>query len=323
MPTRFLMIVAVTLLTASCTSESTEVDSNNVTATDAEADTGTSSSDLGTVDGDAGNTNGTNDAGADATADAEIDMEGPVEMIPVIVAAGSNHSRWVSIDEGLTWCDVRETAPDTTDFDNPNLLRNITFTDGKFVTGSWTAIFVSENGYAWTEVTNGDGPAMGQWIAQIEHGNGWWVATGGYGTAMRSADLMTWENTSDSMPGNEASRSLAFGNGKFVTNRDNAGWWESTDGTNWTAIADSPNEKVLFNGTDFVVRPDYNAGRGIRLSGGWPDKILRSADADGAQSTVVATLDETPLNFAFGEANKSDYERANLPAALAQCLGVQ
>ncbi len=265
------------------------------------------------ADGGAIDTGGGSDAGS---------PDGGGALVPVIVAAGSNHGRWLSIDEGLTWCDVRETAPSTTDFDNPNLLRNITYANGRFVTGSWTAIFVSTNGYAWTDVTGDGEPAFGQWVAQIDYGNAWWVATGGYGTAMRSRDLMTWENVSDALPGNEASRTLAFGDGMFVTGRDGVGWWSSSDGTGWTQLDAAGGTDVIFDGTDFVARPDFDRGRGIRLQSGWPDQIRRAEDVDGASYTTVATLEESPTHFAFGYAPAADYAPGVVPAPLATCLGL-
>ncbi|UJR82417.1 hypothetical protein [Sandaracinus amylolyticus] len=269
-------------------------------------DGGTSSSDR-----DGGGLDGGGSSGPDAG--------DPGETIPVIVAAGSNHARWVSIDQGRTWCSVRGEAPGTTDFDNPNLLRNITYANGRFVTGSATAIFVSANGYEWTDV---GAPAFDQWVGQIDFGNGWWVATGGYGTAMRSRDLSAWENVSDALPGNEASRTLAFGAGTFVTARDGVGWWSSADGTGWTQLDAGGGTEVVFDGTRFVARPGYDRGHGVRLRNGWPDRIERAEDRDGAAFAAVATVEESPTRFAFGVAPAADYQRERLPASLADCLGL-
>lgn len=277
--------------------------------------------DVGSIDGGAVDVGPGLDVGA---VDVGEGLDGGTSeaTIPIVVGSGSNHGRWLSIDEGLTWCSVRDVAPSTTDFDNPNLLRNITYANGRFVTGSWTAIYVSTNGYAWTDVTGDGEPAFGQWVAQIAYGNDWWVATGGYGTAMRSRDLMTWEVVSDELPGNEASRSLAFGAGMFVTGRDSVGWWASADGTGWTQLDPSGDANVLFDGTDFVNRPDYDRGRGVRLQSGWPDQIRRADDVDGASYSTVATVEETPMHFAFGFAPAADYAPGVVPADLARCLGL-
>lgn len=258
--------------------------------------------------------------GAD-TGTAPADTGASGATIPVIVAAGANHWRWLSIDEGVTWCAVPHESTGTTDFDNPYLFRNITFANGRFVAGSWRGIFVSTNGYAWTDVTNGAGPAFGQWVAQIDYGNGWWVATGGYGTAMRSHDLTAWEDTSDSLPGDEASRTLAFGDGRFVTARDSVGWWESTDGTGWTQRDAAGGTEVRFDGASFVARPDYDEGRGIRLQGGWPNHIRRSDDG-GASYADVADVDDAVTRFAFGTAPAEDYALGRVPTDLATCLGL-
>jgi hypothetical protein len=242
---------------------------------------------------------------------------------PVIVAVGANHWRGVSIDEGRTFCSTgRATEPDATGFDNPYLLRNVAFANGRFVSGSWRAIWVSQNGVDWTDVTGAMNPAFGQWIAGIEHGNGWWVVTGGYGTAMRSRDLSTWENTSDSLPGNEASRSLAFGQGVFVTSRDNVGWWQSADGTSWTQRDAARRAQVLFDGADFVDRPAYDRGRGIRLRAGSMGQIQRAEDRDPAMWSTVSTAPESVTHFAFGFAPSADFAPSRLPAALRMCLGL-
>ncbi|MGE0788965.1 MAG: hypothetical protein AB7S26_25055 [Sandaracinaceae bacterium] len=272
--------------------------------------------DGGATDGGGGGTDGgANDAGA---------SDAGVATREVIVASGSNHWRAISIDNGMTFCEVdRATEADATGFDNPYLLRTVSFYDGRFVTGSWRAIWVSTNGFEWTDVTGDMNPAFGQWIAQIAYGNGYWVATGGYGRAMRSTDLITWEDTSSELMGNQASRSLAFGNGMFVTGRDMVGWWSSTDGTGWTQIDPDNDPSLVFDGTDFIERPGYDQGHGIRLRTQWPDEIERATDMDGAPFTLVYTSPtETPTRFAFGDAPAGDFVRGRVPDPLADCLGL-
>lgn len=274
--------------------------------------------------GDAG---ASSDAGADdgrvrrdssAGRDTGTTPDGGASGMPVIVAAGANHIRYLSVDEGMTFCLVdRSDDPEATGFDNPFLLRNITYTNGRFITGSWRAIFVSTNGFEWTDATGGEGPEFGQWVADIEYGNGYWVATGGYGTAMRSADLAAWEDLSDALPGNEASRSMAFGNGMFVTARDGVGWWSSADGTSWTELDGSRGTGVAFDGTDFVEPPDYDEARGVRLRGSFPDGIERST---GGSFERVAGVTDAITHFAFGYAPAADFVRA--PTELATCLGL-
>jgi hypothetical protein len=177
------------------------------------------------------------DAGLRTDAGREPDAGPPEDVIPVIVGAGANHTFVVSIDEGRSFCRVmRAEDPDADGFDNPFLLRHVSYTNARFAAGSWRAIWVSTNGYEWTDVTEGAGPAFDQWIAGVAYGNGWWVVTGGYGQAMRSRDLESWEIVSDELPGTEASRALAFGAGIFVTARDDVGWWSSADGAGWVEL---------------------------------------------------------------------------------------
>ena len=255
----------------------------------------------------------------DAARDDDVPGE---ERRDVIVAVGANHARYLSVDTGYTWCFVaRATEPDATGFDNPYLLRGVSFHEGRFVSGSWRALWVSENGFEWTDVTGEMQPATRQWIAAVAYGNGWWVATGGYGTAMRSRDLSTWEVVSDELPGDEASRSLAFGAGMFVTARDSVGWWSSTDGTAWAELDSSAGTEVRFDGTRFVEAPDYDEGHGVRLRVGWPDRIER-AEGD-ATFERVATVDDALTHFAFGSAPVADFTRARLGDGLADCLDVR
>jgi hypothetical protein len=240
---------------------------------------------------------------------------------PVVVAVGATHARYVSLDDGVTWCQVARTEdPAGQDFDTPFLLRNVTYANGTFVTGSWEAIFASPNGLEWEDVTQGGGPAAGQWIAQIDWGNGWWVATGGYGSAMRSRDLFAWENTTEGMPGTEASRMLAFGDGVFVTARDDVGWFQSSDGTAWTQMDASAGTSVVFDGADFVEHPGFDAQGDTRLRGAWPDAIERAV-GDGPFETV-ATVQDSVTRIAFGQAPTGSIAAARIPDDLAACLGL-
>ena len=253
----------------------------------------------------------------------DTESGGPVEGdVPVVVAVGATHARYVSLDDGLTWCPSGRTDdPEGQDFDTPFLLRNVSYGNGLFIAGSWRAIFVSENGLEWQDITDGQGPAFGQWTAQIQYGNGWWVATGGYGTAMRSQDLGTWEVTSDGMPGNEASRTLAFGDGMFVTGRDGVGWFSSPDGAQWSSLNPVGDTGVVFDGSDFVPHPGYDESEtGTRLRGAWPDGIER-AEGEG-RFQRVATVDDTVTRIAFGYTSEASIAAARISSELAGCLGL-
>ncbi len=265
---------------------------------------------------------GDSSGSGDGTTAGETDTGGKVDDVPVVVAVGQSHARYVSLDDGMTWCAVGRTDdPDGQDFDTPFLLRNVSYSGGQFIAGSWRAIFVSDNGLEWDDITGEGNPEFGQWVAQIQYGNGWWVATGGYGTAMRSSDLMAWETTSDGLPGTEASRTLAFGNGMFVTGRDDVGWFSSDDGAQWTQLDAGAGSSVVFNGADFTSHPGFDESpSGTRLRGVWPDGIERAVD-DGAWERV-ATVDDSITRFAFGFTSDLSIAGAEVDPALAGCLGI-
>ncbi len=259
----------------------------------------------------------------DIDTDTDTDTGGSVEVnVPVVVAVGASHARYVSLDDGLNWCQTGRTDdPDGQSFDTPFLLRNVSYANGLFIAGSWRAIFVSENGLQWEDITGDENPDFGQWTAQIQYGNGWWVATGGYGTAMRSQDLMTWEVTSAGMPGTEASRSLAFGSGMFVTGRDSVGWFSSADGAQWTSMNPSGDSRVIFDGNDFVPHPGYDeseAGTRLRVAG--PDGIERAV-GEGSYERV-ATVGDSVTRVAFGLTSDASISTARITPELADCLGL-
>lgn len=290
--------------------------------TDAMTSTSTSTGTPTTAGVSTGDTTGDGDESTDGgSEEGSTGTGGGEDGVPVVVAVGATHARYVSLDEGLTWCQTGRTDdPEGQEFDTPFLLRNVSYGDGVFIAGSWRAIFVSENGLEWEDITGDENPAFGQWTAQIQHGNGWWVATGGYGTAMRSQDLETWEVTSEGLPGTEASRSLAFGNGMFVTGRDNVGWWQSADGAQWTQLDAGADSRVVFDGADFVPHPGYDEGPGgVRLRGAWPDGIERAV-GEGAWEQVGTAADGV-TRFAFGNASQASLDGAVVDAALADCLG--
>ncbi len=259
--------------------------------------------------------------GEDTDSDSETGTTGGNEDdVPVVVAVGKSHARYVSLDDGITWCQVGRTEdPAGQDFDTPFLLRNVSYAGGRFIAGSWRAIFVSDNGLEWEDITGDGNPEFGQWVAQIQYGNGWWVATGGYGTAMRSEDLVTWEVTSEGMPGTEASRSLAFGNGMFVTGRDNVGWFSSDDGAQWTSMDPAGDSSLVFDGAQFVAHPGYDESpEGTRLRGGWPDGIERAV-GEGAFERV-ATVGDNVTRFAFGFTSEASIASARVGPELDDCL---
>lgn len=267
------------------------------------------------------------DAGDEATpaSDAEPpDAATPPsgETIPVIVAAGANHTLYLSIDDGMTFCQVQREAPANIGdgYDNVNLFRHIAYANGHFVAGSASKVFASVNGYAWQDDTGGDRPATGTYVAEIDFGNGYWVGVGASGSVMRSTDLTHWEHVNASGPSDNA-RSMAFGNGMFVASHDGTGWWSSTDGSTWQPFQSSQHGGVVFDGGQFISDPGYRHGHGIRVRAG-NKTIERAEDRDGAPYATVATLQDQISDFAFGDAPAGDFAAGKVtPADLAACLG--
>jgi hypothetical protein len=245
------------------------------------------------------------------------------QTTPVIVAAGANHTLYLSIDAGLTFCQVQRQVPANIGdgYDNVNLFRHISYANGRFVVGSAAKVFASVNGYAWQDVTGGDRPALGTYVAEIDFGNGYWVGVGASGTVMRSPDLAHWERPNATWPSANA-RSLVFGDGKFVASRDGSGWWSSTDGSAWQPFDTSQRGGVVFDGGQFIADPGYRHGSGIRVRAG-NKTIERADDRDGAQYVTVATLQDSIADFAFGDVPAEDYAPGNvMRQELAACLGL-
>jgi hypothetical protein len=192
------------------------------------------------------------------------------------------------------------------------------------VSGSSQALWRSRNGYDWEDLSGDDIPALNNWIGQVNFGNGWWVATGGFGAVMRSMNMIDWEEISSELPGDQPSRTLAFGNGVFVTGRDGAGWWQSSDGTAWTQLNAGASNQVYFNGTDFAEFPGYDCLGQLCLRGNHDDTIMRSTDGGatftGISGTPALTVGQ---RFAFGEAPVEDFDSgAPIDPAVRTCLGL-
>jgi hypothetical protein len=280
--------------------------------------------DAGMHAGSSGDDDAGDEAAAPHDAGKAIDAATPAadQTMPVIVAAGANHTLYLSIDNGMTFCQVKREVPaDIGDgYDNVNLFRHIAYANGHFIAGSATKVFASTNGYDWQDVTDGDRPATGTYVAEIDYGNGYWVGVGASGTVMRSTDLKSWERVNANWQADNA-RSLAFGNGKFVASRDNSGWWSSTDGSTWQPFDTSQHGGVVFDAGQFIPDPGYRHGGGIRVRA-TNKTIERAEDRDGAPYVTVATLQDSIADFAFGDLPAADYAPGKVtPPALAECLG--
>ena len=121
-----------------------------------------------------------------------------------------------SSDLGLTWDVIEDQGSGG---DDPTLYRNIHWLNGVYlrVGNSGRGFWVSTDGELWTDYA--DDMGLGQWIGGVAYGNGMWLAAGGCGVTLGSTDAVTWTNTYDApgQAGCEHARTIAYGNGVFVT----------------------------------------------------------------------------------------------------------
>jgi hypothetical protein len=101
----------------------------------------------------------------------------------------------------------------------------------------------------------------------------------------------------------EASRSLAFGNGLFVTQTDAGNWYSSSDGEAWTLLSGGHDGPVAFCDGDFRAADDCAAipfhGAYVR-AGGWGSGAIAWSD-DGSTWHDVQVGYVGGINaFAFG-----------------------
>jgi hypothetical protein len=127
------------------------------------------------------------------------------------------------------------------------------------------------------------------------------VATGGYGYSAWSLDGMSWQQ--GGAIETEASRSLAFGDGLFVTQTDAGNWYQSTDGTSWTLRSGGHDGAVAFCDGNFRDADACDAepfhGAYVR-DGGWNSGVI-SWSADGQAWHDVQVGYVGGINaFAFG-----------------------
>ncbi len=129
---------------------------------------------------------------------------------PLFVAVGYGGRRMTS-DDGVTW--ENDIVVDPNGGDDNNLFRGLGYANGLFVAvggGSIGQIFTSPNGVDWTPQTSGS-----SWIGDVVFVDGAFIAAGGNGLRMRSADqAVTWTNPASYYAGHF--RGIAAGNGIAV-----------------------------------------------------------------------------------------------------------
>ncbi len=209
------------------------------------------------------------------------------------VAVGYSGRRIRSHD-GIEWTDDVTSGGGG---DDEHLLRAVTFSQGMFIAAGWK-IWTSPDGSSasWQEQT-----APSNWLGGLADGNGRAVGTGGYGLSAYSTNGTTWQsggNVSAEIGQNQASRSLAFGAGIFVSATDAGDWWQSTNGESWTHLSGGhSNNQVAYCNGDFHQIEDctgsFNA-RGHASAGGIHLRIAagaleRSTDGDNYEPVSAGT----------------------------------
>ena len=215
---------------------------------------------------------------------------------PTIVAVGYAGLRVSSYDLGRSWENKRTLS--NVAADDPDNLRGVTYGAGVFVAVGHK-VFTSADGDQWDPREH---PQPKQWLGDVKYGNGRFVATGGYGYTAWSLDGFSWQEGGATKT--EASRSLAFGNGTFVTQTDAGNWYRSNDGTSWTLLSGGHAGKVAFCDGDFHeaddCEPEPFHGAYVR-EGGWSSgKIAWSDDGQTWHDVQVGYIGGINA-FAFGD----------------------
>jgi hypothetical protein len=249
---------------------------------------------------------------SDAAAD---DPEG------VFVAVGYGGRRIRSTDDGLTWTDDQVTEPDGGG-DDMELLRTVAYGDGKFLAAGWKN-WSSSDGQTWTAL-----PATKQnWFGALAHTGSRWVAVGGYGMRLESADGATWKNHAlDTIAAHPHGCLVVVGTSLVACNDNGARSW-STDGETWiyaTGALDSGSSELAvgngvvvgIGGTKLVTSTDggktWTAGTPFDTVGGGlvfanghfthlgTNAVYTSSDGNTWTKTTAMGVSPAALTFGHG-----------------------
>jgi len=259
-------------------------------------DAGSRDAAVSTPGRDAGTSHETPDAGKPEPGDSK--------GTPVFVAVGYAGRRVRSTDLGLTWTDEEFLDPAKAGGDDVYLLRAVTYAKGVFVAVGWK-IMTSKDGRkgTWTEHTI---PGQ-QWLGGVQFGNDRFVATGGYGYSARSSDGLSWSAAGDL--NTQASRSLAFGDGKFTSATDQGNWWTSSDGAQWTIGSGGHDNQVAFCGdfkdaskcTGSFSARNRAVGEGVTVRINGSGRLERSTDGVSFTPVLTSGLGFEAVSFGYVE----------------------
>jgi len=127
-----------------------------------------------------------------------------------------------SSDLGATWDVIEDQGSGG---DDPTLYRNIHWLNGLYfkVGNAGRGFWVSSDAETWTDYSSQG--VENQWVGGVAFGNGTWMAAGGCGITFSSTNGTDWNFTYNApgQDGCEHARTIAYGNGVFLTLGNNGG----------------------------------------------------------------------------------------------------
>ncbi|MEW6426450.1 MAG: RHS repeat-associated core domain-containing protein [Thermodesulfobacteriota bacterium] len=187
----------------------------------------------------------------------------------IFVVVGGNGI--LTSPDGLSWTE-RKPTPAVQPANLFQSLKAVVFDGSHFVAvgGSGSArILTSADGLSWTDVS----PAVSSDLLAVAHGNGVWLAVGGYyanfsnrTTILRSTDRINWSDVSANSPDTyDKGMAVAYSGSDFVLAKGSSGsstLFTTPDGLTWTTVT-LPNGVISgFNGRAFALGADTLVGVG-------------------------------------------------------------
>ena len=195
------------------------------------------------------------------TVNADMAINGDFKEVnnPVFVYLGNADNKYGGFStDGLHW-EITKTAY--------GAWKQPTYGNGKYVSfrDGWFESIYSTNGITWSKSSTMDSSTLYGWGSKLVYGNGKFITNESSGGARvtYSTDAITWETST--LPFGTISRSLMYGNNKFVIAGDgNLAPYSlaiSTDAITWT-IASAPFNYITggaFGNGDFMIIGDYSS----------------------------------------------------------------
>jgi hypothetical protein len=237
---------------------------------------------------DDGQDDGPDDVGESQDAAPGELADGPdapplTESPGTFVAVGYGGRRTRSLDDGLTWIDDVALAANGTD--DQTLLRAVGWGEQGFLAVGYR-VMASADGKTWED----RGATLNQWLGSVVRARGLFVAVGGFGLRVSSADGVTWQRNGIDNIASHAGSGLVFteqAGGRFVSANDNGARSSSPDGVRWTYSTGAEASKSTL----------LAFGNGLGVGVGGADVVI-SADG-GATWTAAPALSVAAESLVF------------------------